>query len=63
MRQSFVTEIFNGEIEKIDELEERLLDYNGEGEKRVIDDNMAIDYKYMVTPNVLVEPNAVFSCL
>ena len=58
-----LTQYLNGEIEKIDELEERLLDYNGEGEKRVIDDNMAIDYKYMVTPNVLVEPNAVFSCL
>ena len=53
----------NKETEKIDELEESLLDYSGEGEKRVINDRMSLDYRYMITPNVLVEPNAVFSCL
>ncbi len=53
----------NKDIEKIDELEETLLDYSGEGEKRIINDTMSLDYRYMITPNVLVEPNAVFSCL
>ncbi len=58
-----LTQYLNGEIEKIDELEETLLDYSGEGENRVINDRMSLDYRYMITPNVLVEPNAVFSCL
>ncbi len=58
-----LTQYLNGEIEKIDELEETLLDYSGEGESRVINDRMSLDYRYMITPNVLVEPNAVFTCL
>lgn len=58
-----LTQYVNGEIEKIDELEENLLDYTGEGENYVVNDRMSKDYKYMITPNVLVEPNAVFSCL
>lgn len=53
----------DGEIDKIDELEETLLDYSGEGEVSAVNDRMSLDYKQVVTPNVLIEPNAVFSCL
>ena len=53
----------DGKLEKIDELEETVLDYTGGGQPQGINDFMAIDYKDMITPNVLVEPNAVFTCL
>lgn len=53
----------NCELEKIDELEEKLLDYTGNGEEYTTNDLMSLDYKHVISPNVLIEPNAFFTCL
>jgi hypothetical protein len=58
-----LTKYLNGEIDRIEELEEKLLDYRGKGEEYVIDDLMSLDYKHIITPNVLIEPNAALTCL
>jgi len=58
-----LVQYLDGEIDVIDELEENLLDYTGEGEKSIVNDRMSLDYKHMITPNVLIEPNAHLSCI